>query len=309
MIELLPISILIPTMNRPNTLRQTLRSISAGSRLPRQIVIVDQSTSDRDQRQNRQALYELPDIIEKIFICQEFPSSTLARNNAMKHASYEILIFSDDDVYLYPDTLKNIAEIMTNPEIAMIAGIDDNAPPSRTNLGYFMNTKSYFYRKIGHVTLSMLGRYPDKIEEQTPTQWAMGFFFIVRKSLCDTYGLKWDETLASYAYAEDLDFSFSYYKKTRQTGMQCILSPQVRVKHMVSKEYRIPSYKHTWMYVVHRRYLSYKHNFGWISRAAMNWCDFWRFIERIIKRQNALDLLKAYIYYVKHKTSIKQGKL
>ena len=161
----------------------------------------------------------------------------------------------------------------------------------------------------GTLMKELLGRYPDNVTAITPTQWAMGYFFTVRKSLCDLQGIKWDETLSSYAYAEDLDFSFSYYRAVAASGFRCILDPGVRVKHMVSREYRIPSRQSTWMYVVHRRYLSYKHGLGWRSRAAMNWCDFWRLVQRIIRREKPCDLLKAYWYYVRNKSKIRRSYL
>ena len=309
MSELLPVSLLIPTMNRPQTLQRTLYSILAGTALPAQIVVVDQSTNEPSRNQCQKVLDTLPDAVDKVFIHQNIPSSTAARNRAMAMARHDVMIFSDDDIEVFPNTLENIMRIMSNPEIAMIAGLDDNTPPSRSNIGYLLGTKSFCNRKIGHVTASMLGRYPDNVTATTPTQWAMGYFFVVRKSLCDLQGIKWDETLSSYAYAEDLDFSFSYYKAVAASGFRCILDPGVRVKHMVSREYRIPSRQSTWMYVVHRRYLSYKHGLGWRSRAAMNWCDFWRLVQRTIRREKPYDLIKAYWYYVRNKSKIRRSYL
>ena len=43
---ILPITVLIPTMNRPQTLKRTLNKYLDSECLPAQIVVVDQSTSE-----------------------------------------------------------------------------------------------------------------------------------------------------------------------------------------------------------------------------------------------------------------------
>lgn len=306
--NVLPISVLIPTMNRPETLKATLDSFFNGDVLPAQVVVVDQS-NDENAKKTKNVCDKYSDKAQIKYVYQERPSSTEARNNAYNYASGEIIVFSDDDVLVYKNTLKNVVSVMQRNEVAMIAGIDDNSSASSTNIGYLLGTKSYKNRKIGHVTLSMLGRYPDNIKGEIETQWAMGYFFVVRKSLLDKWNIRWDENLTSYAYAEDLDFSFSYYKKAKSENLKCVINEQVRVKHCVSKEYRTPSTKSTYMYVVNRYYLSYKHNMGFRSRLAMKWCNFWRLVERTVKKECPADMWKAMVFVSRNKKDIRQGKI
>ena len=306
--NVLPISVLIPTMNRPETLKATLDSFFNGDVLPAQVVVVDQS-NDENAKKTKNVCDKYSDKAQIKYVYQERPSSTEARNNAYNYASGEIIVFSDDDVLVYKNTLKNVVSVMQRNEVAMIAGIDDNSSASSTNIGYLLGTKSYKNRKIGHVTLSMLGRYPDNIKGEIETQWAMGYFFVVRKSLLDKWNIRWDENLTSYAYAEDLDFSFSYYKKAKSENLKCVINEQVRVKHCVSKEYRTPITKSTYMYVVNRYYLSYKHNMGFRSRLAMKWCNFWRLVERTVKKECPADMWKAMVFVSRNKKDIRQGKI
>ena len=131
----------------------------------------------------------------------------------MQKTVQKLLVCSDDDVEVYADTLKNVYDLFQNPQIPMIAGLDDCAAKSTSKIGYLLGTKSFFKRKIGHVTASMLGRFPaQQVKGEVDTQWAMGFFFAVRTPLLKKWNIKWDENLTGYAYAEDLDFSYSYYK-------------------------------------------------------------------------------------------------
>lgn len=289
------VTVIIPTMNRPETLERTLKTYVAGNSVPEQIVIVDQ-TQDEALRQRVQ---KLANRFCGEYYFQSVPSLTKARNAGFSHAKNEIIICSDDDIDVYPDTLEKLYQMMQDKQIALIAGLDDNTGKSKTNIGYILGTKSYKKRKIGHVTKSVLGRYPDLVEGTVDTEWAMGFFFTVRKTLLEKWNIQWDERLISYAYAEDLDFSYRYCKAAKEEGLRCVLNSQVSVRHRQSTEYRIPSKKSTYMYAVHRRYIADKNNCG--THLAMGWCDFWRILERIIRRERPLDLIRAVITAAKLK--------
>lgn len=306
--KILPITVLIPTMNRLQTLKRTLNIYLNSEWLPAQIVVVDQSTSEKTAVEIKRLVEEIRGRIETVYVYQTEPSLTKARNTAFSYAKHEVIVCSDDDIDIYSDTLKQIYDLMSDKQIAMIAGLDDNASGTTSKIGYLLGTKSFSKRNIGHVTWSMLGRFPNKITEQTDTMWAMGFFFVIRKSLADKWKLMWDEKLTGYAYAEDLDYTYGYYKRAKAEKLKCIMSDRVHVKHMVSGEYRTPTKKSAYMYVLNRAYLSYKHQMGWKSDIAIRWCNFWRFVEWKIKKQNAECLKEAMRYWEKHRFEIQKGK-
>lgn len=307
--KILPISVLIPTMNRPDTLKRTLDSFWTAAFLPSQIVLVDQSQDAAVSSQIQAMAGLCPDGVELTYVYQQQPSLTKARNRALENAKEEILICSDDDVDVFSDTLYQVYSIFQNPKIAMIAGWDDNMPAGQSNMGFLLGTKSYRNRSIGHVTPSMLGRYPERTPGQIETQWAMGYFFAVRKSCIIRWGLCWDERLTGYAYAEDLDFGFGYYRKAKQNGMYCVMDERVHICHMVSQEYRTPSKKQTYMYIMNRTYLRKKHRMGFRGIAAMCWCDLWKLVERVVRKQNPGDFLRAQGYALKHRKQIERGIL
>ena len=306
--RILPISVLIPTMNRVNALQRTLESYLSADSLPGEIVVVDQS-EDAAMEQLITKISANHSSVAIEYFHQDMPSLTKARNNAVRLAKNEIIVFSDDDVDVYNDTLDNVYDIMSSSDISMLAATNDEECGKSSPVGFFVGTRSFVNRNIGHVTKAMLGRYPDIVKGTVPTRWAMGYFFAVKKSLIDRWQLEWDENLSSYAYAEDLDFSFSYYKKSKSEGLKCILDERVHVKHLASKEYRVPSKKSTYMYVLNRAYLSYKHKMGVSSYLAMSWCDFFKTVERFLRKENPKDIINARKYFIKHKSEIKNGKL
>ena len=141
---ILPISVVIPTMNRVNTLKETLQNIEASSFYPEEIIIVDQSTDDK--------------------ICEEIKNTaaslTKARNFGIEKVKNDIVVFMDDDVNILQDTMINIHKIMQDDTITMIAGLDLNAGVEKSKMGYLFGKKSYKRRKIGHVAFGLYGRLP-----------------------------------------------------------------------------------------------------------------------------------------------------
>ena len=137
----------------------------------------------------------------------------------------------------------------------------------------------------------------------------MGFFFAVRRSLIEKWALGWDENLTSYAYAEDLDFSMAYCKKAKAEGYECILSDRVHVAHLATKEYRIPTRKNTFMYVINRAYLCQKHHLGIRCELAMRWADFCRLAEMILKKRQWRDLRDAMKAAKRNREAISKGDL
>lgn len=303
------ITVIIPTFNRQSSLLRTIKFILKGNVLPEQIIIVDQSDSETRSNEGRHLIADmLAGKMALEYIHLEEASLTHARNIGLCRAVEDIIVFMDDDVDIKNNTFQNIKSIMKSASVAMIAGIDDNTPVTRAKLGYLMGTKSIKNHAIGHVTHSVLGRFPDhEVLEETPTQWAMGFFFVVRKPLLDQWGLWFDENLKSYAYAEDLDFTYRYYKKACENGMKCILSPQIRVVHNASREGRISDRKTTFMQVAHRIYLRQK---WWPGRYkwALNWAFMGLYFYKMLHHDNLADYRAALFFGRKYKRDIEQGQ-
>ncbi len=305
--KVLSISVLIPTMNRPKALKRTIDSYLKGSLIPNEIIIIDQSNQNEFIEKIKNFLRTIRQT-EIVYYHQDLASLTIARNKGLSLAKNEVIVWSDDDVDVYEDTLKNVANIMCDKSVSMIGGLDDNMGVSKSKLGYLIGTKSFIKREIGHVTLSMLGRYPDRVNGEVKTEWAMGYFFVIRKSLTMKWHLAWDEKLNSYAYPEDLDFSYNYYKRSKKEQLRCILSDKVHVKHLGSLEYRVPSRTSTFMYVLHRYYLSVKHDMGLKSKIAMGWSNFWFKLWKKIKKENYKDFKDAVKYLKTHKKEIASGQ-
>ena len=300
------ISIVIATMNRTDSLKDTLEYISISTIMPDEIIVVDQSKEESVRNKNKE-LCSATDMNIRVFFRE--PSLTAARNFGLSQATNDIVIFMDDDVRVRKETIENVANIMSEQSVAMIGGLDEKPSMTNSKMGYIFGKKSYKNRNVGHVAFGIYGRYPMIVDKETQTQWAMGYFFVVRKSLIEKWNLDWDERFLSYGYPEDLDFSFRYYRESKKEGLKCILTPDVTVKHMCSQEWRETPSKVTYMYIVHREYLTYKWNLGSWSRVQTRWSNFGMFLERLLHRNNAMDVVKAQLFCDKYRKDIRKGIL
>ena len=307
-VKTVPVSVIIPTLNRPQALVRTVKVLIGMDIVPEELVVVDQ-TADETVREEMRTFLKTVTAATVRYVYQERPSITAARNRGIQEASRDILLFMDDDVDVNPDTIENVYRYMQDEQVVMVGATDETLPASTGKVGYLFGLKSWKNRKIGHVTPSMLGRYPDNIKGTVPTMWAMGFCFSLKKSKLQQWGLAFDEKLTGYAYAEDLDLTYAYYKKAAAEGLRCLLAEDLKVKHLESKEFRIPSAKNTFKYVINREYLSYKHGLSFWARISSRWSNFGQFLLRLMQGSGAGDIVRAQIRCDRLRKQLREGIL
>ena len=301
------ISIIIPTLNRPDSLLRTFEFMEKSSVLPDEVIVIDQ-TQDKDVAGRIKNICDSSKLNIK-YTWISTPSTTITRNIGFSLANGKILVYMDDDVDVKQDTFSNVREIFSDESIAMAGGISGSSINRVNYLGVLFGRFSLSRRRIGHVTKSVLGRFPVKVEEHTDTEWAMGFFFCIRRKLMEEWNLRFDENLKYYGYAEDLDFTYRYFRKASQEGLRCIMSSLLCVKHNATIEYRTPSRKNTFLYSVHRWYLSRKlFNSTW-SLLSVIWADIGFIAMKLSRHEPAKDLWDAMKFCIKNRNDIFNGNM
>lgn len=269
-----PITVIIPTYNRKSVLVDTVNSFLQGDVIPAEFIVVDQSNPSI-------VLADVLDV-EKWniqLVHSEIPSLTKARNAGIKQSNNDIILFADDDILVDKNTVKVFHEHMANKQTALCAGMsigDQKQKSTRAKqvIGTFMGMQC-FWKKGGYVVRhTMRGRYSVTAKRKIyQTEWAMGYFFGVKRSLLEKWSVYFDENLIRYAYAEDLDFTMRYCKCAREEKMSCVLDTSIYVNHLVSQEWRTPSQDALFFLVANRMYLLQK-NFPNYSRWFMRWNNF-----------------------------------
>lgn len=304
------ISVVIPTMNRRSSLLHTMDEIRKTEVKPDEVIIVDQTQDEEERKKITERLNAIHDLTIR-YIYSEILSLTKARNIGLQAASNDIIVCMDDDIELEQHIFRTIKKYFHHQKLALIAGLDEYSRGHNSKLSFLIGTRSWKKRNRGHITKSMLGKYPDydMINKVVPTEWAMGYFFVVRKSLVEKWKLQWDEKLTGYAYAEDLDFSAQYCECAKKNGMYCILTPKVKVKHLASKEYRIPSKEAIYKYVINRDYIYYKLYRNRFSRLILDYTNVCMLFRKLLLKEGAKEYIGALICSIQCRKYIKQGDL
>ena len=254
-----PITIVIPTYNRKESLINTINSYLEGNVIPSEIIVVDQTipalTIDDIMIGNQSNI---------VLIHSDIPSLTRARNIGIKYSTNNIILFSDDDVLVDCETLSKFYNIMSGDQTALCAGVSSDQDSKKKNIvrkivGTIAGMQC-FWKSGGYVVrYTMRGRYELNDKENVyNTDWAMGYFFGVKKDLLNKWMTYFDENLIGYAYAEDLDFSLRYCSYANREGYNCIVDKRIYVKHLATQEWRTPSLKAMYFLVANRIYLLHK---------------------------------------------------
>lgn len=294
-------------MNRPESLCRTIGYLEKSSNIPDEVIVVDQS-QDRDVAERVRDTCRCTNL-NVIYKWNDEPSLTKARNTGYSLAKGDIIVFMDDDVDVDVDTLENAKRLFADDSIAMVGGVSGSLKHDIKLSSVIFGRTSFHRRKKGHVTKAVYGRFPLCTEEYTESEWAMGFLFCVRKELMDRWEIRFDETLRYYAYAEDLDFSYRYYKCAHKENLRCLISSLLHVKHNVSTEYRTPARRHVFMHSVHRWYLSKKLFNSYISQLMVFWADMGYMAFRFIRKESVRDNWDAIKFCIRYRKDIINGNL
>lgn len=293
------ISIIIPTLNRYNDLKNTLKSIENQSILPFEIIIIDQSDNFIDIKKD----FLLLNILQYKF---EIKSSALARNYWIEKLSKnsEIVIFLDDDVILLDNFLANIIDFFNKNKEAKwwVANIES---PTR---------KISLIKKIWFFLLTLWLRFnetfvtkwwfnvmpfknPDNITNIEWTSWCWMFF---RKSIINEW-FRFENRFMKYSLMEDVFFSYAINYKYPNS---LFFVPNIRLVHLESPASRIPNESKIYQNIIHRYYFVKKFN---LSIFAYIWTIFIFFIFDIINYKKLSIILYYYnwfIYILKNKKYI-----
>ena len=303
------LSVIIPTYNRVDSVERTLERLLESERWPDQVVVVDQ-TQDTEKASMIEKLCVASPISIK-YIHESIPSLTRARNIGLKNVYGDIIVFMDDDVDVASDTFALLDGIFADDTIAMLGGFDKSTSAPWSLKSVFWGRARIFSKNKGVVTKACYGRFPAECKDQVDTEWAMGFFFAVRRDCVQRWRIAFDEKLLYYAFNEDMDFSYRYYCMAQKEGLRCIMDSRVVVDHRVSSENRIPSRKLTFMKSVHRRYLSQKLFHTKWAEVVSVWSDYGDMIHGLLlgNIEYAKDCLNAIHFCRRNSKRINNGDL
>jgi GT2 family glycosyltransferase len=215
------VSVIIPTKNRRADLEETIRTLLAQTRIPDELIIVDQSQT--------KSLLRTSSLSLKYIYNPEITGASQARNEGMKQATGDCWLFLDDDVVLEPDFIEKLLAAYA-PGVTGVSGIITNysAPPIMQRiwtaifeLGPFHDRRQAIYCDARRLA----GSAPIKVREFG------GGLMSFRAD--EIRGLRFDENLNGACFAEDIDFCACLPRNS-----VLLIAPQARLVHKHSPEAR-----------------------------------------------------------------------
>jgi len=115
----LSVSVVIATRNRAEMLRRALESVSRQKRLPDEVVIVDNASTDTTAA----VALSFRDKLNLKLVREDRVGIPHARNAGLRHAAGDILAFTDDDCEATPGWLAEIEKpFLKDPHVAAVGG-------------------------------------------------------------------------------------------------------------------------------------------------------------------------------------------
>jgi GT2 family glycosyltransferase len=224
------VAALIPTRNRPDHLQMTVRTVLSQTKLPSQLIIVDQSESDEPRARVEREFAAAPEpvraVVKLVYIHDvEISGGSAARNVGLRHAAAEVVLFLDDDVELEPDFIAEIAGALgRDPGLAALSGVITNYARPGLGLRLWLGT---FARGVFH-------------DDRQPVYWNASELagdnrLIPVRRLGAGLMAAWterarqtlfDETLRGVCDGEDVDFCLRL-----GAGQRLAMCPRARLAH------------------------------------------------------------------------------
>lgn len=219
----------IPTRNRPHDLVKAVASILFQTRVPEELVVVDQSAGNESRDAVESILAERPSVRLRYIHDQKITGLVDAKRVSVLHATGDIVCFLEDDIVLAPDYLEQIERaFIEHPEMKGCCGVVTNVPlrPRGYDFLFHLFHRGIFLDKRVGVYGSQSDRAPSLIASDKlsggVSAWRREVFAAVPFDVANGFHM-----------LEDIDFST---RVVRHYGPQSgfYINPRARLEHHCS---------------------------------------------------------------------------
>ncbi len=219
------ISVVIPTYNREQTLRETLADLIEQNYPNFEVLVIDQTHIHESETQVY--LEQLANSNQIRWFRVNWANLPGARNYAVRRAVGDIVLFIDDDVELPKGFLTaHASNYLAKPDVGCVAGrVFD-----RMKLGDSGGDLAIDYLPPEAMDAGIAWYFIDLVHTVKPQQVlsARGCNMSFRKQVFTEHGLSFDERFAGSAVREESDFCL----KLRSTGLKIWYDPNAYLVHL-----------------------------------------------------------------------------
>jgi len=271
----LTVAVIIPTMNRPAELDRCVRSILAQSRLPEELIIVDDG--NLEPRFVESILGSSP--IRYFYVAKDRKGLCRSRNFGLARSSGDIVIFLDDDTELDRDYVRALAEIFEQDVSGSIAGVSGTPQRFLNGVEHGADARLTWDGRLERFFLIAGARGGKMLPSgfrspmldpgpATPVDFLQGGNMALRRRLIGT--APFDESLdrfGGYSLGEDVFFSYPLGRKYR-----LLSTSKARMKHFTTPGNRPDREVMNRMRVIHQyRFMHETMRGGVVNHLAFAW--------------------------------------
>jgi glycosyltransferase involved in cell wall biosynthesis len=214
MIDLLPLSALVPTRHRSGPLQRTLESLAQQTVQPLEMIVIDGSEDDRTAAVCQTAIPGLLTQI-KYYRATEIGAAT-QRNQAIAYATQSVIWLMDDDILLEPDCLDRLWQaLQSDPDLGGVNAMITNQrylPPGRVSRSLFHGKleESYAGKCIGPA-FNLLPEDHPSLPAIVPVEWLNSTCTIYRRAVLPQP--LFASIFTGYSLMEDVTLSLTVGKR------------------------------------------------------------------------------------------------
>ncbi len=280
------ISVLIPTYNRKEWLKKTLRCVALQTYTDYEVIVVDASVTEEQLSEEEAANFNF----SMQYVRYGIPGNvSLQRNIALKKASGDLLLFIDDDVAFEKDLFSTYVRLFRDEKYEAISGLVETPKIKKTD-------KPVIFQGNRFTDFGLPNYQPCDFEVETYVICTANFCF--RRSVYDMHG-GFDEKM--FGTFDDVDFGF----KLKGCGVKVYHHPEAALFHWQAKmsgarSSSIPS----WWFYYNACYFHFKNlNPNYLSFLLD--CT-WTLLQPSSMWLNPVELFKRYMYFIRGLTKARK---
>lgn len=225
--DILKISAVIPTKNRPHDLLVAVRSIVQQTRKPNQLIIVDQSNGALSHDLISDEMQHTSDIVLTYVHDEAIPGLVAAKAASLKFVTGDVVCFLEDDVVLDDDYIAEIESGFVNDTTMLgCSGVITNPPKTGRfylllfnifHRGIYFDSRPAIYAGINRQSTELIA---SNVLSGGLSAWRMKVFDVISFDVENGFHM-----------LEDFEFS---RRASRFFGTRFFINPNARLEHNFS---------------------------------------------------------------------------
>jgi GT2 family glycosyltransferase len=221
------ISAIIPTKNRPDDLLNAVISICEQIRPPDELLIIDQSDTDRTKKLINSFMNQYKNIYLKYMYDPAISGLVDAKRASIINATGDILFFLEDDVILERDYFYEMEKgFLKNHEMIGCCGVVTNPP--KTSFLYKLIFKIFHWGIFKDPRIDAIDRASRTSEVFIPSEMLSGGISAWRRRVFDYISF---DVVNGFHMFEDIDFST---RAAKYFGPRLFINTRARLAHFCS---------------------------------------------------------------------------